>query len=568
MQFSTVSVNFSQLREETLDGRTYLVAPVVAIVAGVLNGLLVTQEEIAAVQFGWNGIPLVIRHPTNGAGQYISANSPTVLQWSCVGRLFNTRMDGDKLKGEAWLDVAKMEQMGGEALELLQRVRNGNPVEVSTGYLAATEPRAGRFNGQDYHGITRSIVPDHLALLPDADGACNWQDGCGLPRANQAQVERPCACGKHTAVAVNQFHDSVMVAFFLPDELARELARPDLPGGLPAEELHLTLAYMGKVGDEGLTSRTAVEAAVREFVLEHPPLHFRLTGNIGRFPTVEGDNTSAVWLEIDTDAFSGDVLLKFRERLASHLETAGFPVSREHDPYTPHITLAYIPVDEETPVSKADERWIDLSCLTLAWGDDRITSELMPGDEHTFIPNEEVRMDASTRVDLVEQPTLPDAEEPTPAVETDETTVVTANEDTAVDDATDTAVESAEVSEAIEEEAEDGEPEATPGFPSLAAIREQVGQLLEEALAPFMPALTAMQANHQRQVDGVRQRILSNARNTFTAEELADFDLQKLEKLAGMLDIPSPNYAGRGQQVANDRRNEEEDGPLPMPKTI
>lgn len=180
-------------------------------------------------------------------------------------------------------------------------------------------------------------------------------------------------------------------------------------------------------------------------------------------------------------------------------------------------------------------------------------------------------MDASEQgVDILAQTPLPEVEEDAPAVEAPE--AVTANEEEAAVDATDTAVESHEeeadeTPEAPEAEDEEGEG-AVPGL-SLASIRDEVGRALEAALAPFMPALAAMQANHQREVDDVRQRILGNARNTFTAAELEELDLSKLDKLAAMLDVAPADYAGRGQQANAGRRAEPvEDGPLPMPKTF
>jgi hypothetical protein len=69
-------------------------------------------------------------------------------------------------------------------LEVVNRLRAGQPVEVSTGYFADMEATNGVWNGAAYTGITRNIRPDHLALLPDEVGACSWVDGCGAPRVN------------------------------------------------------------------------------------------------------------------------------------------------------------------------------------------------------------------------------------------------------------------------------------------------------------------------------------------------------------------------------------------------
>lgn len=173
----------STAREITHDGRKYLVAPVVALVAGVVNGLYVPADELAAHVAAWNGRPISLNHP-QADGQYISANSPDVWAQSVPGHLWNVVADGDKLKGDIWLDLEKAAKLGGAATEIVKRLRANQPVEVSTGYFADFEPTAGVFNGVAYTGITRNIRPDHLALLPDEVGACSWRDGCGTPRVN------------------------------------------------------------------------------------------------------------------------------------------------------------------------------------------------------------------------------------------------------------------------------------------------------------------------------------------------------------------------------------------------
>lgn len=193
---SKIETNAATPRRETLNGREYLAVPAVAIVAGVLNGMLAPGDEIAAFVEAWNGRPFVMRHPQDG-GQYISANSPTVLEDSGLGFLFNAQMDADRLRCELWMDVAKAQAAGGDALAVLQRFEAGKPVELSTGYYCDIEPAEGQYNGKPYSGIQRNIRPDHIAALPDEEGACSWQDGCGAPRVNAAT--KSCSCGKNAA---------------------------------------------------------------------------------------------------------------------------------------------------------------------------------------------------------------------------------------------------------------------------------------------------------------------------------------------------------------------------------
>lgn len=172
------------LERRTLDGREYAVAPVVAIVEGVLNGYFVPVEEIAVCVESWNGRPIPLRHPQRN-GEFVSANSPDVVEAEVIGTFYNAYVDGNALKGEFWLDVAKIEKLGGIALEALGRMERGEVVEVSTAYWCEIEAVPGFYGNAPYLGIQRGIRPDHIALLPDEIGACSVTDGCGVPRVNR-----------------------------------------------------------------------------------------------------------------------------------------------------------------------------------------------------------------------------------------------------------------------------------------------------------------------------------------------------------------------------------------------
>lgn len=164
------------IRHESFDGRDHLVVPVVMIVDGVLNGALVTHEEYGRFVSAWDGRPVPVRHPQKN-GQYVSANASDVLQKSVIGQILNTKVEANKLKAEAWLDVLKAQRLGYG--DLISNLEDGNTVEVSTGYFSDSDPSPGQFNGNSYSEIHRNLRPDHLALLPDEIGACSVADGCG-----------------------------------------------------------------------------------------------------------------------------------------------------------------------------------------------------------------------------------------------------------------------------------------------------------------------------------------------------------------------------------------------------
>lgn len=179
-QYKILTTNNYVIRTETHQERKHLVIPVVMMVEGVHNGsagpLLHTQDELGKFPAAWNGIPVMIGHPEKN-GQPISANSPKVIDQSVIGRVYNSKMEDGKLKGEVWADVEKLKQLSPLAYAYIIQQK---PLDVSVGVFSDDEPIAGEWNGKNYTAIARNYRPDHLALLPEATGACSWQDGCGI----------------------------------------------------------------------------------------------------------------------------------------------------------------------------------------------------------------------------------------------------------------------------------------------------------------------------------------------------------------------------------------------------
>lgn len=178
------------VRTETLKGQEYIVTPAVILVEGVLRpgnagGLveLALASEFGKIPHSWNGRPVTISHPKID-GNFVSAGLPDVWEsGAVVGMLFNTHMEDNRLKTEIWANKAWMEESG--YTNTLQRLSDGETMEVSTGLFADTSEEAGIWNGVRYDGVWYNIVPDHLALLPNEIGACSVEDGCGTARTNE-----------------------------------------------------------------------------------------------------------------------------------------------------------------------------------------------------------------------------------------------------------------------------------------------------------------------------------------------------------------------------------------------
>jgi len=179
-----------------LNNIDYLTAPCVMIVSGVLNGGLIAEEEL--VPSDWNNCPVTIGHATDAVGNAISARAPQVLASRGVGHVYHVRLGSGtrgsqqvaSLVGELWLDTARMQAMGGEALEALTMLEQETPLEVSTGFYSTSITARGSFLGTQYVERHTQLRPDHLALLPNAIGACSLTDGCGALKSNTA-----CTCG-------------------------------------------------------------------------------------------------------------------------------------------------------------------------------------------------------------------------------------------------------------------------------------------------------------------------------------------------------------------------------------
>lgn len=216
----------------------YVVAPGVLIVEGVLNGGLIPAS--ALVPEDWDYIPITLTHPRDEQGQPISAMDADVLAKYSVGHLAQCRLGTgtrgtqtvQSLRAHLYLDQARIAAMGGHAAATLARIQAQEPCEVSTGFFSTALPALGQFAGTAYTEIHQSLTPDHLALLPDEEGACSWSNGgCGVPRLHEAEATcacddpEACACGQGATVPATalprlQRFWSLMQRFFHEDHAA------------------------------------------------------------------------------------------------------------------------------------------------------------------------------------------------------------------------------------------------------------------------------------------------------------------------------------------------------------
>lgn len=165
------------IRKEELNGRHYIVVPMVMILEGVHVGsqgpVYYSLEELAKTPKQWNMKPIVVEHPFRGD----TATDLEVYKKQAVGMIMNTHFVDGKLKAEAWIDEELAQE---KCPTLLDHIEHRLPMEISTGLFSEMLMESGTWHGEEYKAKIVNIRADHLAILPSKQGACSLSDGAGL----------------------------------------------------------------------------------------------------------------------------------------------------------------------------------------------------------------------------------------------------------------------------------------------------------------------------------------------------------------------------------------------------
>jgi len=183
----------------------------VMLVEGVHHGsgsdpVFYPSEVIMQSAADWNRMPVPVYHPTNQDGDHVLCNdNPKIAnEWS-VGWIENARFLNGKLHAEVWINIEDANQRHPGLIDLLDA---GEQMDVSTGLLALSDETPGTWNDESYAATITQIIPDHLALLPGTQGACSWDDGCGIRVNKTSQTNKPIVEGGsmkiHVQISKNQ----------------------------------------------------------------------------------------------------------------------------------------------------------------------------------------------------------------------------------------------------------------------------------------------------------------------------------------------------------------------------
>ena len=145
-----------QIDKRKRENRDYLVIPVVMMVEGVHTGsqgaVYHSIDELGKVPESWNGRPIVIDHPMID-GIPVSANDPEILEQCGIGNVFDTFVDGTKLKAKAWIDELKLQEI---SVDLYNKIVEGEELEVSVGVFTDNEDVEGICKMKIYQNCTQS----------------------------------------------------------------------------------------------------------------------------------------------------------------------------------------------------------------------------------------------------------------------------------------------------------------------------------------------------------------------------------------------------------------------------
>lgn len=167
------NIQTSELSYLMFEDQLHLVGPCIMLGEGTWHGsggeITYSEDVLAQNIQAWNHKPILVNHPSNGT----SGCEVPVINKSKIGTIQNTMIQDGKLKSDLYINVKRCKEI---APQILQTVQNKEMLEVSTGL----------FGTIDNDRNLTSIIPDHLAILPNSTGAYSIEDGAGFPRFNKS----------------------------------------------------------------------------------------------------------------------------------------------------------------------------------------------------------------------------------------------------------------------------------------------------------------------------------------------------------------------------------------------
>jgi 2'-5' RNA ligase len=153
-----------------------------------------------------------------------------------------------------------------------------------------------------------------------------------------------------------------MIALFLPTSMGTRFMQSD-PGALPLNELHVTVATLGKADDLFPNQIKEAHGLMRLISENHPPLTGHING-CGRFCN-DDDDGDPFFIIPDLAA-----LPNLRQIVIDGLRSRDTEAANDHG-FVPHITLTYLPHTAPNPFDALEKTPVTFPAISLVLGDER-----------------------------------------------------------------------------------------------------------------------------------------------------------------------------------------------------
>jgi 2'-5' RNA ligase len=158
-------------------------------------------------------------------------------------------------------------------------------------------------------------------------------------------------------------HTGAMIALFLPTSIGGKFALGG-PSALPPSEMHVTLAYLGKVDQLTEWQKEHAHEAIKLIAENHPPLQGNING-CGRFCN-DDDEGDPFFVIPDLPK-----LPNLRQIVVDFIDSRCEIEPANNHGYTPHITLAYILHSNPNPFDSVELTPVTFPTISLVLGDNR-----------------------------------------------------------------------------------------------------------------------------------------------------------------------------------------------------
>lgn len=207
------------------------------------------------------------------------------------------------------------------------------------------------FGSKPYSISDQSDLPAYVKKMP-AKRRRQWIHIWNSEFSRHHDESRAFAAANGASGTKQANHSGVMLALFPPLATAKKIA---IPGGEPAEDLHVTLLFFGAANNLSEGDLYRIQSSAQLAAAKYAPFTAEI-GGIGRFYTTDEDGNQAFYGSVDSPT-----LPDLRYDLASGLKG----MYKDNHGFSPHMTLSYVKDGDANPISGWTPTKVNFKEITL-----------------------------------------------------------------------------------------------------------------------------------------------------------------------------------------------------------